>query len=414
MKAWPHQIVGADKGYKILKKYGILYLSWEERTGKSLTALLIAEIALVIEVLIVTKKDKPLKDWEDLIRNYPLCKIYHVVSYHQVCKMNKRDWDLIILDESHNYVSGYPKTSKIWNDIRRITRGKPIIYMSATPYAQTPALLFHQLALSDWSPFYRYKNYRAWHVEYGIPYTKWIYQKEVSMFNKVKDNLVIAETKHLFTTYTRKELNFKWEPEDNLHYIDLNPITIGTYNSILKHKVFERKNVTIEYDTKTKLRYGLHMLEGGILKHTTFELNTKGKPKKVSSYFDMGNTEKIDFIKQTWGDKEDVAIMYHFIGEGKKLRNHFEHAEILQATTHAEGISLMHIEHLIIYSQDYSTAKHTQRRARQTNMERDTPINVHFLLVNKGISEEVYDTVSRNKMNYVDEMFKGTRLSTKS
>ena len=411
MKPWPHQIIGADKGYKILKKYGILYLAWEERTGKSLTALLIAEQALVIKVLIVTKKDKPLIDWATLLETYPLNKIYHLVSYHQVCKMTDMDWDLIILDESHNYVSGYPKKSKLWNDLRKFTRGKPIIYLSATPYAQTPALLFHQLALSDWSPFYSYKNYRAWHTDYGIPYTKWIYQKEVSMFNKVKDDLVISKTEHLFTTYTRKELNFKWEPEDNLHYINLDQKTITIYNSILKHKIFEAgQHITIEYDTKTKLRYGLHMLEGGILKYTTFELNKKGKFKKVSTYFDIGNQEKIDHIKQNWGDNKNVAIMYHFIGEGKKLRNHFEYAEILQATTHAEGISLMHIEHLIIYSQDYSTAKHTQRRARQTNMERDTPIKVHFLLVNKGISEEVYNTVSRNKMNYVDEMFKGNRL----
>ena len=411
MKAWPHQIVGANKGYKILQKYGILYLAWEERTGKSLTALLIAEMALVIKILIITKKSKPLEDWNELLETYPLNKVYHAINYHQVHNMTDIDWDLIILDESHNYVSGYPKTSKLWHDIRRFTRGKPIIYMSATPYAQTPALLYHQLALSNWSPFVRFKNYKHWHGTYGIPYTTWVYQKQVSMWDRVMDDKVLDEVNHLFTTKTRSELNFKWEPEDNLHYIDLEQRTIDMYNMILKDKVFEKGLMCIEYDTKTKLRYGLHMLEGGILKQTSFELNTKGKPKRVSAYFDMQNTEKIDFIKRQWGDKTDVAIMYHFIGEGKKLRNHFEHAEILQATTHAEGISLMHIEHLIIYSQDYSTSKHTQRRARQTNMERDTPINVHFLLVNKGISEEVYDTVSRNKLNYVDEMFKGARLS---
>ena len=411
MKPWIHQSIGADRGYKILQKYGILYLAWEERTGKFLTALLIAEQAVVIKILIITKKGKPLEDWNELLETYPLNKIYHAVNYHQVNKMTDRDWDLVILDESHNYVSGYPKISKLWHEVRRFTRGKPIIYMSATPYAQTPALLYHQLALSDWSPFKRYKNYKHWHQDYGIPYTKWVYQKQVPMYDKVIDDKVLDQVDHFFTTMTRAELKFEHEPEDHLHYIDLWQHTINRYNSILKHKVFESKTAIIEYDTKTKLRYGLHMLEGGVLKHTTFELNRNGKPKAVSSHFDMGNTEKIDYIKQTWGDKENVAIMYHFIGECKKLRNHFKHAEILQATTHAEGISLMHIEHLIIYSQDYSTSKHTQRRARQANMKRDSPIIVHFLLVNKGISEEVYDTVSRNKLNYVDEMFKGARLS---
>lgn len=55
---------------------------------------------------------------------------------------------------------------------------------------------------------------------------------------------------------------------------------------------------------------------------------------------------------------------------------------------------------------DFSTAKYTQRRARQCNMKRDTPIDFHFLLVKGGISEQVYKTVAINRTNFVDSYFK--------
>ena len=71
---------------------------------------------------------------------------------------------------------------------------------------------------------------------------------------------------------------------------------------------------------------------------------------------------------------------------------------------------MMHIKHLIIYSQDFSTARHTQRRARQANMNRDEPIIVHYLLVKGGISEQVYNTVTINKTNYVDLLFERKEL----
>lgn len=418
MKAKQHQIDGAKEAYSILKKNAIVYIAWEERTGKSITALLIAEQAKVINVLIITKKGgkerKTIRAWIDLLSVFTdNTKIYRVTTYHQVQHVGSVElWDLIILDEPHNYLSAFPNRSKIWSAVRTLTKGKPIIYLSATPHAQTYGQLFNQLALSNWSPFRRYANYKQWHNDYGIPYTQYLYGRQIEMWDRVKDDLVREKTDHLFITNTRKNLDFEHEPEDNIHYIDPSEYTKRQYNQILKHKIYEvpSEDIVIEYDTKTKLRYGLHMLEGGVLKYTYYVLNKKGKPKAQVIHFDTGNTEKIDYIKERWGDNDNVAIMYNFIGEGKKLNNHFKHAAILQATTNAEGIDLMQFEHLIIYSQDYSTARHSQRRARQTNMNRKTPILVHFLLFNKGISEEVYDTVSRNKENYVDSRFGGNKL----
>jgi hypothetical protein len=139
------------------------------------------------------------------------------------------------------------------------------------------------------------------------------------------------------------------------------------------------------------------MIEGGVL-------------KIGEQYLSLGNTEKIDYILNKWGDTEDLVIMYQYIQEGVKLNKYFKKAKILQGTANAEGVDLHKHKHLVIYSQDFSTAKHTQRRARQANLNREDEIRVHFLLVKKAISEQVYKVCSVNKKNFVDSVFERKTL----
>jgi len=141
-----------------------------------------------------------------------------------------------------------------------------------------------------------------------------------------------------------------------------------------------------------KLRVSLHMLEGGVAK-------IDGVNRVLA------NEEKIDYIKAIWGDHSDLVIMYNYISEGVKLKEQFTKAVILQATSFAEGVDLSHIRNLVIYSQDFSTARHTQRRARQANKNRTDPITVHYILVKDAISDQVYNTVTEKKQNFVDSVF---------
>ena len=202
---------------------------------------------------------------------------------------------------------------------------------------------------------------------------------------------------HLFITYTRKDLGFKQEPDDVIHWIELDDITKKVYNELLEHELVAFSHGMLVCDTKSKLRTSLHQLEGGTM-------------KIEDNRYVLSNTEKIDYIKDRWGDSADLVIMYNFIKERDKLEEAFRQATILQATSNAEGVDLSGFRHLVVYSQDYSTARHTQRRARQANMKREDPIHVHFLLVRKAISEQVYKTVSVNKKNYVDSVFAKEQL----
>lgn len=421
IKPWAHQISIAKEAVEIIKQHMIVYLAMEERTGKSLTALLVAEDLEVKDVLIITKK-KALTDWKQLLKDAKLTKSYQLVNYHQAWKLIGQ-YDLVLLDESHNYLSSYPKigataaqlkkmrkkgqpNKSIYGAVKRLTKRVPIIYISATPYAQGPQLLFHQFALSSWSPWHMYSNFYNWFRTYGRPYTISIRlygkEREVTQYDKCKAETVVEMSKHLFITKTRAELDFEHEPIDVIHHISLSDDTRRLYNELIKDKLvfLDSFHEPLVCDILAKLRSALHMLEGGVAKIDTVE-NERIKP----NYVVLNNTEKVDFILDKFGDSKDLVIMYNYKAEKIKLEDHFRNASILQATSYAEGVDLSMFKDLVVYSQDFSTARHTQRRARQCNLHRKEPIKVHFLLVKKAISEQVYKTVSVNKRNFVDSVF---------
>lgn len=403
-QAKPHQINIANEAIPILKSNGIVYLAMEERTGKSIIALRICEaMATSDNVLILTTK-KASEGWVETLSKYPHNKKYTLGTYTSAHKILGK-FSMVILDEAHKYISGYPKTSITWKNTFKLTIGKPIVYLSATPYAQGPQLLFHQFALSSYSPWKKYKNFYDWFKIYclrdkngDVPVTKISSTQTVVDYTKVDLAKVLRDAQHLFISYTRKELGFKHEPKDVLHYIQLSPAIKEIYNTLIDSKVLDftssenGKDYKLICDEPSKLRWSLHMLEGGVLKVN-------------DDYINLGNREKVDYILAKWGDVKSLAIMYYFKADFVKLSKEFKHATLLQASTNAEGVDLSHFKDLVIYSQNHSTSQHTQRRARQANMGREEEINVHYLLVKGAISDKAYKTVSINKQNFVDTVF---------
>lgn len=386
----------SDEAVEILRKYRLVYLAMEERTGKTLTAIRTAEKLGATKVLVLTKL-APIKGWEDTLAAYAhTFSTVLVTNYHQA-KNVKGTFELVILDEAHNYISGYPKRSAMNKEVAKLVKGKYLIYSSATPHAQGLQLLYHQFYLSSWSPFAQYKNAYLFHAALGIPDLQWIGGVPRETYKKVKADEVLKLCQHLFVYATRAEMGYEKEPEDVLHFIELDPVTKDVYNVMMKDRVIELNGLELVLDKVAKLRATLHMLEGGVM-------------KVDEAYHVLGNREKVDYILDTWGDTPDVVIMYHYKAEKLKLEAIFKHALLLQGTTNAEGIDLHKYAHLIIYSQDWSTARHSQRRARQANKAREEDIKVHFLLCKGAISEEVYKTVSVNKTNYIDSCFKGQLL----
>lgn len=422
MIPYKHQEEISDIAVVLLRKFGWVYLAMEERTGKSLTAILICEKIKVTSILVITKKnaligDEDLdiytadsgwagtcnkysksrpKNWDDNYGVWDLSsgKNITIVNIESINKVyNLQDYDIIIPDEAHANLSKFPKVGPRWLSVKKLCYKKPLIYCSATPSAQSYSQLYHQLKLSNWSPWKQYKNFYEWFAEYGIPsFSYGAGGRQIPKYNKTIPE-AYDDVKFGFLTYTRKELGFEHEPNDILHFVPLKHETKDRYNRLKKDQVLDEFGEIYVADTPMKLMAGLHQLEGGSLKISD-ELS-----------INLENNEKIDYILSEWGDTSDLVIFYHYKQEEHKLKEIFKKARVLQATSYAEGVDLSMYKTLVVYSMDFSTAKYSQRRARQCNMKRKEPINVHFLLVDKGISNQVYTTVAINKKNFINSYF---------
>lgn len=390
MKPYQHQIDISRQALDILRKHMIVYLAMQERTGKTLTSILICEQTKCNNILVITKK-KALVGWIDTLSKYTHNKTYECINYESLHKCTFKP-DLVIIDEAHSNLGAYPKVGKTWKEVFKFTKGKPIIYLSATPSAQTYAQLYHQFKLSSWSPWIKYPSFYNWHKDYGIENIIYLGGRQIKQYNEVKSEKVMKDVEHLFISYTRTELGFEHEPNDILHYIDLSSEIREYYNKLLKDRVATIASTEVIADTVMALRTKLHQIEGSTLKQ---------EDKNIFLY----KIDKIDYILKTWGDSKDLVIFYQYQNELSLLKQTFKSATILQGTSFAEGVDLSMYETCVVYSMDFSTAKYTQRRARQCNMKRDTPIDFHFLLVKGAISEQVYQTVAVNRTNFVDSYF---------
>lgn len=390
MKPYQHQIDISSQALDILRTHMIVYLAMQERTGKTLTSILICEQTKCNNILVITKK-KALVGWIDTLSKYKHNKNYECINYESLHKCTFKP-DLVIIDEAHSNLGAYPKVGKTWKEVYKFTKGKPIIYLSATPSAQTYAQLYHQFKLSSWSPWIKYPSFYNWHKDYGIENIIYLGGRQIKQYNEVKSEKVMKDVEHLFISYTRTELGFEHEPNDILHYIDLSSEIKEYYNSLLKDRVANVTGTEVIADTVMALRTKLHQIEGSTLKQ---------EDKNIF----LSKLDKIDYILKTWGDSKDLVIFYQYQNELSLLKQTFKSATILQGTSFAEGVDLSMYETCVVYSMDFSTAKYTQRRARQCNMKRDTPIDFHFLLVKGAISEQVYQTVAVNRTNFVDSYF---------
>ena len=169
MELRDYQKEAVRQGLDILKTQAILYLALETRTGKSLISLSIASV-IGKPVLFVTKK----KAIPSILSDYQKAGFtFHldVTNYEQLKNYSNRD-RLVIIDEAHG-TGAFPKPSLRAKQLREITKGCPVILLSATPTPESHSQIYHQLWCANATmPFIsQYKNfyatsYRDWETDW--------------------------------------------------------------------------------------------------------------------------------------------------------------------------------------------------------------------------------------------------------
>jgi hypothetical protein len=405
MQLRDYQVDIAEQAINILKEFKLVYLAMQVRTGKTITSLHIASLYGAKKVLFVTKK-KAISSIEDDFKQSNCLYDLLVINYESLHKI-QHTYDLIIIDEAHA-LGQFPKPSGRVTDLKKICKGKPVIYLSGTPSPETYAQFYHQFYVSSYSPFKEYKNFYAWHKDYGIPKTKFLYNMQVPDYTHVKQERIQTEIQHLMLTYTQEEAGFESLVQETILYVKMSDKVKWAMDKIKKDKLFKTKDGQVVLaDTSVKEMQKIHQI-------------CSGSVKTEDGNAIMFDDTKANFIKERFKGQK-IAIFYKYIAEGMQLRVDFagriiedpmafneasgDAVFISQIQSGREGINLSTADALVMYNIDFSAVSYWQSRARMQTKDRLEASKVYWIFTTGGIEDRIYSMV-QNKKDFTLSHFK--------
>lgn len=394
MSYLPHQVQASDRVLKVLRARGVCLLAGLPRTGKTRTAIRVAELSKAKMVLVVTRK-AAIEGWHSELAECDTSKHYTVVNYEQVKKLSPLlEFDLIVVDESHNI--GRPgKPTERLKDLRRKVYGKPVLLLTGTPAAETHLAYYYQFSLSKWSPFAKHKNFYDFFRAWGEPNLVRINGHLQETYKKAKPEIV-RYLSPFIVTLTQDQAGIKHQAKDQLHVVSLEPSTKKLIDTLIADKVVTLPSgLVLAAESDIAERLYVHQLEYGAV-------------KVDDDIFDTGNDEVAEYLLRTFGDSEDVGLMCHYHSTRRKLSGYFSRAQIFSSNAHSEGVNLSHLKHFVIINSDFSGAKFIQRRERITNINRTSEAIVHHIVTDGGISQAVYNTLS-DKRDFTLKLYREVR-----
>tara|TARA_R100000278_G_scaffold123277_1_gene112633 strand:+ start:2868 stop:4103 length:1236 start_codon:yes stop_codon:yes gene_type:complete len=395
----------SKKATSILNHYKFVYLAMEVRTGKTLTSLDIANNFINIHnVLFITKKKAIPSIQEDYEKLQPKYSIL-VTNYEQLHNIDKRGWDIVIIDEAH-CLGAFPKPSKRAKFVKEIiTTSKPyVIFLSGTPTPESFSQFYHQVYGCPQNPFKKCKNFYRFADNYVKKYERMINGFKVVDYSNGKED-IREEMKPFTLSYSQKEAGFKSKIKENFLKVIIDPYVHAMCEELKQEKIIEIDDEIILADTPVKLMSKLHQLYSGTVK------------------FESGNTRifdlsKANFIKEKFKGKR-IGVFYKFKAEFDALKKVFGDQLVfdlpsfdsnkgsviaLQIVSGREGISLKNADCIVYYNIDFSATSYWQSRDRMTTKYRLNN-KVYWLFSDVGIESKIYKAVS-NKKDYTLRHFK--------
>lgn len=393
----------AGDGLDVLRKYYILILSMEVRTGKTFTAMEIARMYGAKNVLFVTKKKAipSIKaDYELLDPGYELT----VINYESLHKVPNGLFDLVIGDESHSF-GAFPKPSKRTKLMKEYVGGLPLILLSGTLTPESFSQIYHQMWLSDYSPWSHYRNFYAWAKSYVSIYEKWIAGRPKKFYEKANKDKVMADIKPYIISFTQSQAGFQSLIQESVVHIDMPKTVNELFKQMEKDSIVITDRWAVAASNAADRINKMAQICGGTLKvddSTTIEISshkamfikTSVKDKKIAIFYKY-QAEKVileRIFPDNTGIPEDFnnSDIRYFLGQVQSIR---------------EGVNLKAADVIVMYNIDFSATSYYQARARLQSKERDTPANVMWVFYAGGIEDYVYKAV-QSKKNFTASYYK--------
>lgn len=409
-----YQLDIAQRGCKTLTDYKILYLGMEVRCGKTLTALHAADLYCATSVLFLTKKKAIPSIQQDYLMLEPSYK-FHCTNYEQAEKLNASDYDFIIVDEAQN-MGTFPKPSARQKTIRKIVGTKPVILLSGTPSPESYSQLFHQLTVSQnspWEPYYKdprngslyafYRFAKAGYVE--ITKKRIGNTQEIFDYSKADGDKMWKDIKHLFILFSQEQAGFKSTVEEIFVTLEMSEKCRRIYKALEKDRIYiehtpQGNEIVAQAESGAELINKLSQLSSGTL---IFDDEPKGR---------VIDHTKVLYVQREFANRK-IAIFYKYKAELELLKTFFpdwtDDDKLFNSSTHLtylgqvqsarEGVNLSTADALICITPDFSATSYFQFRARGQSKDRATPCPLYWIFSIGGIEQRVYNAVS-NKKNY--------------
>lgn len=353
-------------------KFKVAAIYAPPRIGKSLITLEAAKLSGAEKMLVLTKK-AAIKGWMQYREFYN----FDVTNYEQIEKITD-DYDLIIIDESHNF-NAFPRMSQRHKNIKRFARGTPIILASGTPSSEGALGLFSQFALSDFTPTGDMNAYEFFR-KFGIP-------------TRINIGGVPRE---LYKRCRTDDIRALFDP--HIVYLDYDQTDIS----------YDHSDFCVKIDEGEDFMNAINEIKGGVFKDTplpTAPARLMTLHQIESGYFNgetLFESAKIKWLKNYIAEHkgESVVVMAYFIAEQEMLTELFKgnnSVSVLSSTRYCEGVDLSDYDHFILYSFGYSGAKFIQLRERVVNLNKNKKTYAIIPIIKRGISERVYQAVSKKK-----------------
>ena len=374
----------------LLREKKICYLSMECRTGKSLTALAAADKLGVKSVLFITKikaKKSVEDDYRALNPNYEL----EVINYESVHKCVGK-YDLVVCDEAHS-LGAYPKPSQRAKAVKKVAKGKPVLYLSGTPSPESYSQLYHQFWICDYSPFAAYTTFYKWANDFVLKRQRMVNGYMINDYSTADKHKIDELTATIFVSFSQEDAGFSTNIVEHTLTVPMKQETAIYFRQLQKDRVISLNGRTVLGDTPAKLLSKLHQLSSGTV------IAEDGTHLIL-------DTSKAEYIRRMFAGKK-VAIFYTYQSEFDLLKNAFpnwtESPEEFQASTDKvfisqvrkarEGVRLDSADALIFCAFEFSYLSYEQGRNRLVSKERKDAAEVYFLCGDFGIETEILNAV---------------------
>ena len=409
MKFRDYQIRIIKTATGVLQAHRFVYLSMEVRTGKTLTALGVAEKLGIQNLLFVTKKKAISSieaDYKKLMPSYQIT----VINYESLHKV-EGVFDFVVLDEAHT-LGAYPKPSKRTKLVKQIIlRQNPfVVLMSGTPTPESFSQIYHQVYACAKNPFSQYKTFYKFAKEYVNVTQQMFHSMPSNNYDDGKPE-ILDRMKPYMISYTQKEAGFKSKIQEHVLKVQMSELTYKFVKEMSEHGLIEGKKTkeVILGDTGVKKMSKIHQLFSGTVKLENGKrmitdlskakfIRTEFKNQKIGIFYKF--KAEYEALKQVYGDALTDNLK-EFDTTSKSIA--------LQIASGREGISLKKADCLVYYNIDFSALSYWQSRDRMTTKD-STASDVYWIFAEKGIETKIYKKVTKKK-DYTLKHFEKDLLS---